>query len=112
MVSMCWNLRSPSLVTYLCRLEPPPPQGALQGGARFIVLFDFLRKQIIPVRPYLGVGAPRKAALVVTVNAVLLLLLTVVVVAVVVVVVVVSGAPAGAGDVRQHLLGTRPGNSS
>ena len=68
---------------------------------------------IIPVRPYLGVGAPRKAALVVTVNAVLLLLLIVVVVAVaVVVVVVVSGAPAGAGDVRQHLLGTRPGNSS
>ena len=45
-------------------------------------------KKIIPVRPYLGVGAPRKAALVVTVNAVLLLLLIVVVVAVAVVVVV------------------------
>ena len=41
------------------------------------------------MRPYLGVGAPRKAALVVTVNAVLLLLLIVVVVAVAVVVVVV-----------------------
>ena len=69
------------------------------------------KNKIIPVRPYLGVGAPRKAALVVTVNAVLLLLLIVVVVAVVIVV-IVSGARAGAGDVRQHLLGTRPGNSS
>ena len=34
---------------------------------------------IIPVRPYLGVGAPRIAALVVTVNAVIILLLIVVV---------------------------------
>eukprot|EP00959_Pyramimonas_sp_CCMP1952_P275125 5751263-Pyramimonas_sp.AAC.1 len=47
-------------------------------------------QHIIPMRPYLGVGASRKATLVGAVNALLLLLLTVVVVAVAVVVAVVA----------------------
>ena len=61
-------------------------EGALlflpRGLRRLVLLVD--RNgiyNIIPVKPYLGVGAPRKASLVATVNAVLLLLLLIVVVA-------------------------------
>ena len=63
------------------------------------------------MRPYLGVGAPRKAALVVIVNAVLLLLLIVVVVAVavvVVVVVVVLLCPPHGDSHISHSGGPRP----
>ena len=54
----------------------------MDGGRTANPVRPRTRRKIIPVRPYLGVGAPRKAALVVTVNAALLLLLIVVVVAV------------------------------